>query len=72
MQGPEKDYIVEGYFGQREASPFGKDHKRVLIESEDTPRLAFPLRAFGRAASLTTAPQPVTLHASGGRKGRFL
>lgn len=71
-KGPETDYIVEGYFGVREASPFGKEHKRVLIESEDVPTLAFPLRAFGRAASLTTEPQTVTLHASGGRKGRFL
>ena len=50
-----------------------QEHKRVLMES-NTEALQFPLRALGRGAALTTAPQPMTavLHANGGRKGRFL
>ena len=44
-----------------------QEHKRVLMESNT-------LRALGRGTALTVTPQPVTavLHASGGRKGRFL
>ena len=44
----------------------------MLIEEEVRTILSFPLRALGRAAGLSVASKPVTLHASGGRKGRFL
>lgn len=72
-QGPEDNYIVDAYFGEHAYGIFGKDRKRVLIEGDsDISLMAFPLRAFGRAAALTTAPRPVTVSASGGRKGRFL
>ncbi len=63
---------MDGYFAQHEGSAFGKEHKRVLIENDAVSQMAFPLRAFGRAAALTTAPQTVVLRASGGRKGKFL
>ena len=49
-----------------------QDRKRVLIEEEAGVTLQFPLRALGRAAGLSVGPLPVTLHADGGRKGRFL
>ena len=50
-----------------------QDHKRVLIEEDPaTLTLKFPLRALGRVAGLFIAPEPVVLHANGGRKGRFL
>ncbi len=44
----------------------------MLIEEEARIILQFPLRALGRAAGLSVASKPVTLHANGGRKGRFL
>ena len=49
-----------------------QEHKRVLIEEEARSILQFPLRALGRAAGLSIAPEPVVLRANGGRKGRFL
>ena len=72
VQGPEEAYIADSYFEQHEGSAFGKEHKRSLIENDVVSQIEFPLRALGRAAALTSAPRPVVLRASGGRKGRFL
>lgn len=66
---------MDGYFGDHDSSAFGVEHKRALMEGEIgelLSQMTFPLRAFGRAAGLTTAARPVTVRASGGRKGRFL
>ena len=49
-----------------------QERKRMLIAEEGRTIINSPLRALGRAAGLSIASKPVTLHANGGRKGRFL
>ena len=47
-----------------------QEHKRLLIENDD--QTAFPLHATGHGLLKKAASLKVALHASGGRKGRFL
>lgn len=47
-----------------------QEHKRVLIENDG--RVVFPLHATGHGLPTRAARVATAVHASGGRKGRFL
>ena len=47
-----------------------QEHKRLLIENDQ--HAAFPLHATGHGLLQQAASIKAELHASGGRKGRFL
>lgn len=47
-----------------------QEHKRLLIEDDE--QTAFPLHATGHGLPKQAASVKAVLHASGGRKGRFL
>ncbi|EIE23708.1 hypothetical protein COCSUDRAFT_47405 [Coccomyxa subellipsoidea C-169] len=66
-KGSEADYQVGGYFGEHAYSLFGKDRKRVLIETDGDDAgalVAYPLRASGRPGARQLAAISVNLPAA--------